>query len=438
MNAGRRVRRVFLLACLLALVATAGSLPAREGSRRGLTIHFDFFNTREGADRLLAKSVALGAGYLNVVPPPHVWEHPQDLVILRRIFAFAGAHGQKVVITRIDASATAPTTLQRYNYLYSRILNRPGLLPDGKPTPSFFLATVANPAYEQWLEEETRYYAREFAREPTLAAFSCGLLNEPFVSQRGSLLCFSEKTNRYEIAQYTPFMQDYWHRYLQRAFGGDLPALNTLFVSSYSAFSAVPMPKGASDPAFGRSDRAYRTFCRAVNAWVVRQIDRIGKTWREQGGGRVPLALQLSGYVAEKFQLGAPTLTELDLDSWIRRTDLLGLSLYTNADYPDRGHASVEAMVEKAIAVAKTGKPVLVLECGTEDEGARADEREFAFLAAQARRVSPRCLIYEFTQEAYNETQAHRDGKLFDQTGRFRPDAARAVERLWNLAGAKR
>lgn len=438
MIAPRRHRRVSLLPCLLVLVAATGSLATREGPRRGLTIHFDFFNTQDGAERLLARSVALGANYLNVVPPPHVWENPRDLAILRRIFSFAGTHGQKVVITRIDASATAPTTLQRFNYLYARILNRPGILPDGTPTPSFFLATVANPAYEKWLEEETRYYAREFAHEPALAAFSCGLLNEPFVSQRGSLLCFSERTNRYEIAQYTPFMRDYWHRYLRRAFGGDLPALNTLFVSSYPSFSEVPMPKSEADPAFGRSDRAYRTFCRAVNAWVVRQIDRIGTTWREQGGRKIPLVLQLSGYVAEKFRLGSPTLAELDLDSWIRRADLLGLSLYTNADYPDLGHASVEAMVKRATAVAEAGKPVLVLECGTENDGARADEGEFAFLATQARLASPRCVIYEFTQEAYNETQAHRDGKLFDQAGRFRSVAARAVERLWDRAGARR
>ncbi len=434
-NRPRSVFCFILAGAFLALLSCSLGAAA-EPPERGLTVHFDFFNSAPEAQVLLQKSLALGVSILNVVPPPHIWEHPQDLAILRQIFAFAYRHGQRVVLTRIDASATAKENWLRSNYLYTHILNQPGRLPDGRATPPFFLATVANPAYERWMEEETRYYSREFAQEPALAAFSCGLLNEPFVSQRGGLLCFDEQTRRYEIGQYTPFMREFWGGYLRRAFGGDLSAMNYFFVTSFREFAAVPMPRSEHDPAFGRPDRAYRNFCRALNHWVSRQITGLAKIWRSGGGRNVPLVLQLSGYVEEKLQLGSPTLSEFDLNGWIAKVDILGLSLYTDSGYPDRGHHSVAAMTDRAAAIARTGKPVWVLECGVEDRGARADLRELDFLAGQIRRIPPRVLVYEFTREAYNETAPFRDGKLFDQAGRFRPAAARAALRLWLRAGA--
>jgi hypothetical protein len=435
---GKRYARVLAMA-LVALSSPAFAAPARRGPaapiraavardrpRVGFTVHWDFFASPAEADRLVAFAIANGAEILNVVPPPHIWEQPESLAELRRIFATASKHGVEVVLSRIDGSSLPDANGERRNWLYTNVLTERGRLPSGKETPDFFLATVGNPAYERWLAEETAFYAENFSSEPALVAFGVGLFNEPFVSQRGSLLCFDADTDSYEIAQYTPYAAAVWRRFLTGTYGG-VAGVNRTYGTRFSALGEVPMPANERDPAFGEPAVAYYDLVSAINGWVVRQLDRCRGIWHARARGSVPFVLQFSGYVPEKFEKGRPAFAALDIFDWMTRADALGLSAYTNCEYPDLGHASVEAMVNDLRLGTLLRKPVYVLEGGSECDGAVLDPGELRFFATVAAPLAPASLIYEFLKVSYAEAFATSAGKLLGADWKPRPDAVAAV-----------
>jgi hypothetical protein len=402
-----------------ALAWAAAAAPTRP--LVGFTVHWDFFSSAAEAERLAGFALDNGAEILNVVPPPHIWEDSASLAILRRIFALARERGVGVVLNRIDGSSLPSRSGARSNWLYARVLTDRGRLPSGRATPEFFLATVGREDYERWLREETAYYAETFSGEPNLLAFGIGLFNEPFVSQRGSLLCFDAATDSYEIGQYTPQCALVWRRYLAESFGG-LSVVNRRYRTAFRSLAAVPMPRGERDAAFGDPGAAYFDFVSAINAWVVARLEECRSLWHARAHREVPFVLQLSGYVPEKFEKGRPAFAALDIFDWMRRADALGLSAYTNCEYPDWGHASLSAMVSFLRLGSLLAKPVFVLECGAECDGAVLDPRELAFVATVARPLAPSSVIYEFLKTSYAERFATSAGKLLGAD--FYPRAA--------------
>ena len=399
----------------------------------GFTVHWDFFATAAEANRLVRFALGNGATVLNVVPPPHIWEHPEDLVVLRSIFAAARRGGALVALNRIDGSALAPSAESRSNWLYTHVLTARGRLPSGRPTPDYFLATVGNPAYERWLRDETAYYAENFSTEPNLLAFGVGLFNEPFVSQRGSLLCFDRAANTYEVAQYTPYAERVWHDWLRRSCG-DLAPLEVRYGARFASFDGVPLPRNESDPAFGRPAAAYLDFVTALNDWVTAQLDDCRALWHARARRDVPFVLQLSGFFPEKLAKGRPALAALDVFDWMTRADALGLSLYTNCGYPDWGHASDAAMVDFLAVAPLLDRPVLVLESGSECDGAVLRAGELRFISRAARLLAPATVIYEFLKTSAFEQSVTSAGKLLGDDWRPRPATVRAVRRALEAA----
>ena len=434
---GRWARKLAAALAAVALGAVAAGAAQRvpagpvpgwvcELPRIGFTVHWDFFASAAEADRLVAFAIANGAEILNVVPPPHIWEQPESLAVLRKIFATARRHGVAIVLSRIDGSSFPDAAGKRRNWLYTNVLTERGRLPSGKETPDFFLATVGKPAYERWLAEETAFYAKNFSSEPALVGFGVGLFNEPFVSQRGSLLCFDPDTDSYEIGQYTTYAAAVWRRFLAGKYGG-IRGVNRRYGTRFPALAAVPMPANERDPAFARPDVAYYDFVSAINGWVVRQLDRCRSIWHARARQSVPFVLQFSGYVPEKFEKGRPAFAALDIFDWMTRADALGLSAYTNCEYPDLGHASVTAMVNFLRLGALLRKPVSVLEGGSECDGAVLDPGELHFFATVAAPLAPASLIYEFLKVSYAEAFATSAGKLIGADWTPRPAAVAAV-----------
>ncbi|MGC9093471.1 MAG: hypothetical protein ACP5JH_09545 [Bacteroidota bacterium] len=424
-----------LLFLLLPLfLYAAPKLSAHPVPLTGFTVHFDFLNNLNDAKRLVTFAADHGAEIINVVPPAHIWEDSLSLQILRQIFSLTQARRVKVVLTRIDASAPAAKLNERSNYLYTYVLTDRGMLPDGRSTPDYFLATVGNRRYEQWLREETIYYAEHFSQEPNLVGFSVGLFNEPFVSQRGSLLCFDDSTNSYEVAQYTPFMLRWWHTWLQRKYHDAVDEINRRYGTSFPAIDSIPMPINEEDDSFEQPSAAYWDFVCAINDWVVEQYDDCRLLWHQHAKRAVPFILQFSGFAPEKFEKGRPAFAALDIFDWMQRADALGLSLYTNGAYPDWGHASVRAMVNFMRLGQLLEKPVFVLEGGNEFNGAVLNLRELRFYATVARILHPVCVIYEFLKTSYDETSMNHSGKILSKNWEVNEKALRAVEAALELS----
>jgi hypothetical protein len=435
--------RLRLSACVLmccgGLASSAAAAPLRTGRppatpRIGLTLHWDFINSPEDADRLLAFAFRQGVEILNVVPPPHIWQDARSLATLDHIFDRAHERGVAVVLNRIDGSDFAPSPAERTNWLYTNVLTAPGRLPSGRATPAFFLTTVGKPDYEAWLLEETAFYAEHYSDRENLLAFGLGMFNEPFVSQRGSLLCYDNHTNSYEIGQYTPFARETYRRYLAHLVGGSLEEANRRYHSRFASFSEIPLPRDEHDPAFGNAALAYWDFASAINAWVVAELDACRALWKSKTHRPVPFMLQFSYALAEKLALGRPAFAALDIFDWMSRADVLGLSLYTDCGYPDWGHASAKATVGFLGLAALLDKPTYVLESGSECHGAVLRPRELAFIVHTLRPLAPASVIYEFTKMSYCETFSTHEGKLVDNAWHVNARALRAVRRAWTDA----
>ncbi|MGE5343517.1 MAG: beta-galactosidase [Candidatus Omnitrophota bacterium] len=424
-------RRWFLVRLVLLAVIGLGwgvlAFPSSPVPLTGFSIHFDFIDGPESAERLLAFAYQHGAEVLNVIPPPHVWENPPDLRILKTIFAFANKHQLKIILTRIDASRVNGEQATRDNYMYSSILTERGVLPSGKPTPRYFCRTVGNRQFMQWQKEETLYYARHFSGEPSLIGFSIGMFNEPFVSQRGSLLCFDEDTKVYEIAQYTPDALNWWHDWLKTEFSHGVREVNRRYQTSFANVTDIPLPLNETDSRFGNPFLAYWDFVRSLNYWVVSQYEACRNIWHHHRKKEIPFILQFSGFEPEKLEKGRPAFAALDIFDWMKRADALGLSLYTNAEYPDRGHDSDQACVHFLQLGHLLNKPVYLLESGYEDNGAVSDADELNFFVSRSRELRPKTCIYEFLKMSYDETFTHNSGKLIDNSWNVN---RQAVDRL--------
>jgi len=229
-----------------------GTLPPKPG----YVLHFDFISDVRDALALLSIAERAGAKVINVVPPAHIWENKFALDLFGTILDEIGRRRLSLVISRIDASYPPDEGGKRYNYLYGRILSEPGRMPDGETTTEYFLATAGRDGYDEWMEEETRYYAEHYGGLTNLIGINLGPFSEPFTSQRGGFLEYTDSTRSYELTQYTPSALRLWHRWLTVHFK-EVSSLNEAYGASFGAFDAVPMPLNENDARFGRPQVAY-------------------------------------------------------------------------------------------------------------------------------------------------------------------------------------
>jgi hypothetical protein len=421
--------RLLILTLALACVVTAAD--ARAAATPGFVVHFDCLRNEADARALVQVAAAQGAGVISVVPPAHVWENPTALRMLTAVVGDAGRLHLQIIFARIDAAYPPDSSGRRENYLYGRILSEPGRLPDGRATVEYFLTTAGRRGYTEWMEEETRYYAAHYGRLSNLIGFTVGPFVEPFASERGGFLQYDDRTDRYELTQYTPEARRLWHRWLVAHFR-NIGAVNHEYGASFSALDRVPLPASEEDARFGRPQAAYADFVRALDSWFFDAYRRCRSIWHQASGrDDVPFILQFSGFDAEKLAKGRPGLAAFDLPSWIANADAVGLSLYSNGGYPDLGHASIVATVRVLALARELGKDVFVLEVGYENPAALVDAEEFAFLAEAPAALAPRTWIYEFLKEKFNESYASNPGKVVGADGALREDAAAAVRQAF-------
>jgi hypothetical protein len=383
----------------------------------GFTLHFDFIDNWKQAEQIILVAHQNGAEILNVVPPAQLWKLPASREILDNIFLLTKQLRMQVVLSRIDACPVSADDPKRYNYLYGQILINTGILPTGKPTPDFFNETVGLSSYEKWLQEETEYYSKNYSSQENLVGFSVGLFNEPFVSQRGSLLCFDFTTNSYEIAQYTPSCTKWWQTWLKKKYS-NLEEINKQYNTSFSSFSDIPMPKNEVDKIFGKAQSAYWDLITSINDWVVEQYQDCQTIWHKYATRPIPLILQFSGYVPEKLALGRPAFVALDIFSWMQMADALGLSLYTNREYNDWGHASDNAMIHFIYLAVLQKKPIYIMEGGSENNGAVLIPTELDFFANAGRILKPESYIYEFIKAPYYAQFLNYTGYIISHKGK--------------------
>jgi hypothetical protein len=393
----------------------------------GYTLHFDFINNWEQAKQIIELAHDNGAGILNVVPPSHVWKYPESQKVLNKIFQLTRQLHMRVILSRIDACPISADDPNRANFLYAQILTRPGTLPTGGHTPQYFSETVGLRSYEIWMKEETEFYSKNYSSEDNLAGFSVGLFDEPFVSQRGSLLCYDFITKSYEIGQYTPSCLRWWQAWLKNNYHS-IESVNARYNTHFQSFSSIPMPKNETDKRFGEPKLAYRDMVSSVNDWVVTQYTECRNIWHKYSKRQTPFILQLSGYLPEKFSLGRPALAMLDIYSWMQAADALGLSLYTNVLYQDWGHASDKAMVNAMYLGVMQNKHIFVMEGGNENDGAVFIPEELNFYSDTARVLKPESYIYEFIKTPFYICFKHREGYILDCSGKINNTALAAVK----------
>jgi hypothetical protein len=398
----------------------------------GFVVHFDFIsNEREGRE-LVKIAARAGAKVVNVVPPAHIWENRKALKMLDGILDEIKKNRLSLLFTRIDAAYPPDNNGERFYYLYDSILDENGVLPDGTPTTSYFKTTAGRDGYLEWMEEETRYYARHYGMLPNLLGINLGPFSEPFSSERGAFLEFMAKTNRYEIAQYTHYALALWHHWLQAHYGS-INAVNAEYASSFSSLEFVPMPLNEADNRFGEPALAYFDFAQSLNDWFVECYERCRKIWHENGGGsQTPFILQLGGGEAEKFMLGRPSLNAFDMPGWVGMADAVGLSLYTNSGFPDMGHASINAMINLVSVSRIRGKDVFVLEGGNEAPNVTLDPVEFRYFGTVARILDPRTYIYEFLKEKYHEDYKDNPGKIVTARGKINRPAFNTLRAMFS------
>jgi hypothetical protein len=423
---------VYLLLLLALMSLIAGEAYPATAPLTGYVVHFDFITNRYEARQLVHLAASSGARVINIVPPAHIWERRLAVRMLDDILHEAAELKLAVLFTRIDASYPPDVHGRRENYLYKHILTEPGRMPDGSPTVKYFLTTVGRAGYDEWMEEETRYYATRFGKLPNLLGINLGPFSEPFASERGGFLEYMRETNRYELTQYTPEAARLWHQWLVTRFH-DIAGVNREYQTAFTSLEEVPLPRNEKDERFGiRAGVAYFDFVSAINDWFIERYERCRHIWHEASGrSDVPFILQFSGFVAEKLANARPGASAFDLSGWIARADAVGLSLYTNNGYPDFGHASVMATVRLLALARDLGKDVFVLEGGCEAPNVVLNEPELRFFASVASPLAPKVWIYEFLKDKFDEEYRDNPGKLVRANGRIRPAAVRLLRSLF-------
>lgn len=412
---------------ILLLLLLPSFAQAEEPSKPGFVVHFDFIsNEREGRD-LVDIAYKAGAKVINVVPPARIWENRQAVVMLDGILDEINKLHLSLVFTRIDAAYPPDSKGERFYYLYDTILNENGVMPDGRPSVDYFKTTAGRDGYVEWMEEETRYYAKHYGRLPNLLGINLGPFSEPFSSERGAFLSYMVETGRYEIAQYTRYSLSLWHRWMLAHYG-TVAAVNAEYAASFSSLDAIPLPLNESDSRFGKAAPAYFDFVRCLNDWFVDCYQRCRKIWHESGGRPdTPFILQLAGGEPDKIIRGRPSFIAFNMPGWVAMADAVGLSLYTNSGYPDKGHASINAIISLTSLAPALGKDVFVLEGGNEAPNVTLDPVEFRFFNTVARSLNPRTYIYEFLKDKFNEDYPRNPGKVVTAYGRIRWRAFNAL-----------
>ncbi len=421
----------FLIALLCSFLLVSEVNAKAETPKPGYVVHFDFIKNASEGCALVDIAARAGARVINLVPPAHVWEDPASLAALDAIIKKINRRGLSLIFTRIDAAMLPDRSGNRPYYLYNRILNEPGRLPNGKSTVEFFLATVGKDGYAEWMEEETRYYANRYGGLPNLIGINLGPFSEPFSAERCGFLEYMEESRAYEITQYTRFAEKWWHDWLAAHYD-DVPAMNREYGAEWGSFDAVPLPLSEKDRRFKRADLAYFDFARSLNDWFVERYIRCREIWHEVSRrADVPFILQLNGHFAEKIAMGRPGHAAFDVPGWIAMADALGVSLYTNNGYTDMGHQSIHATVNLLAVAGDMGKSVYVLEGGNEAPNVTLDPEELVFFGSAARKLAPQTYIYEFLKDKFNERYAQNPGKVVSADGRIRPRAFNALHNLF-------
>jgi len=421
----------FLFAFLCSFLLLSGMNAKAEVPKPGFVVHFDFIKNASEGCALVDIAGRAGAKVINLVPPAHVWEDSASLSALDAIIKEINRRGLSLIFTRIDAAKLPDRSGNRPYYLYNRILNEPGRLPNGKATVEFFLATVGKDGYAEWMEEETRYYANRYGGLPNLIGINLGPFSEPFSAERCGFLEYMEESRAYEITQYTRFAEKWWHDWLAAHYD-DVSAMNREYGAEWGSFDAVPLPLSEKDRRFKRADLAYFDFARSLNDWFVERYIRCREIWHEVSRrADVPFILQLNGHFAEKIAMGRPGHAAFDVPGWIAMADALGVSLYTNNGYTDMGHRSIHATVNLLAVAGDMGKSVYVLEGGNEAPNVTLDPEELAFFGSAARKLAPQTYIYEFLKDKFNEKYAQNPGKVVSADGRIRPRAFNALRNLF-------
>jgi hypothetical protein len=396
----------------------------------GYVVHFDFIASEQEGRDLVKVAVKGGAKVINVVPPAHVWEREHSVRMLNGILDEISRQNLKFVICRIDASAPPDGKWDRYAWLFGEVLTKHAIMPSGRETNDLFMTTVGREGYAEWMEEEIRYYARNYGRNPRLIGINLGPFSEPLISQRGGFLAFEPATGLYEVTQYTPQGRSEWHRWLAARFG-KIEKVNAEYGTSFPGIPDVPLPLNGFDSRFGRAGVAFYDWVRCINDWFVERYRRCREIWHREGGRKdVPLILQFSCGIAEKIYLGRPEYAAFDLPGWIDMADAVGLSLYTNNGFVDRGHASMEATVRLAATAVDLGKDAFVLESGNEQPNIVLDPVQVDFFGSVGRKLRPRTYIYEFLKERYDDPFKDNPGKVVAWNGQVRQEALSTLRNL--------
>jgi hypothetical protein len=421
----------FLIAFLCSFLLLSGSDAKAEVPKPGFVVHFDFIRNASEGCSLVGIAERAGAKVINLVPPAHVWEDPVSLAALDAIIKEISRRGLSLIFTRIDAAELPDRSGKRPYYLYDRILNEPGRLPNGKATAEYFRSTVGKDGYAEWMEEETRYYAEHYGGLPNLIGINLGPFSEPFSAERCGFLEYMEESRTYEITQYTRFAEKWWRGWLAAHYD-DVDALNREYGTEWDSFDLVPMPLNENDRRFERPDLAYFDFVRSLNDWYVERYMRCRSIWHEVSlRADVPFILQLNGHFAEKMVMGRPGHAAFDVPGWISMADALGISLYTNNGYPDMGHRSILATVNLLAVARDLGKSIFVLEGGNESPNVTLDPVQLAFFGSVAGKLMPKTYIYEFLKDKFNEKYAQNPGKVVTADGRIRSRAFNALRKLF-------
>ncbi len=421
----------FLVAFLCSILLFSAKNVKAEAPKPGFVIHFDFIKNASEGCALVDIAERAGAKVINLVPPAHVWEDPASLAALEAIIKEINRRGLSLVFTRIDAAKLPDRKGNRPYYLYDRILNEPGRLPNGKATAEYFRATVGKDGYAEWMEEETRYYASHYGGLPNLIGINLGPFSEPFSAERCGFLEYSEDSRTYEITQYTRFAKKWWHDWLAAHYN-DVSTLNHEYGTEFASLYVVPLPLSEKDRRFERADLVYFDFARSLNDWYIERYMRCRSIWHEiSHRADVPFILQFNGHFAEKIVMGRSGHAAFDVPGWIDMADALGISLYTNNGYPDMGHGSILATLNLLAVAGDMGKSVFVLEGGNEAPNVTLDPVELAFFGSVAGKLMPKTYVYEFLKDKFNEKFAQNPGKVVTADGRIRPRAFNALRELF-------
>ncbi|MDI6782655.1 MAG: beta-galactosidase [bacterium] len=354
-------------------------------ARSGYTIHFNTLHSVEDAKKSIASAQSAGAKIVNIVPPAHIWVQPNCVEMLDSLFAESKEKNIEIIITRIDANYPEGT-----NYLYGKVLT-----PVDKTLPSRVYPTVANPAYEEWLQQETEYYTTHYGAHPNLAGFSIGGFTDLFDSPRASVLVWNAQTKRYELGQYTDSMKKYWQQWLITKFE-HIERINEEYHTKFGNLDEIPLPNSESDKRFGLPHRAYFDFVSVINTWWWNQYNYNRKIW--QKSSKAPFILQLNGTLIDKLKHGRPGYAAFNLPAWLSNADAIGLSLYTDAELADTGFGSLFGLTNLTQWAKDLGKPIFVLESGIDKPKAGFDLYQLRYISQVAIPLNPKSYIYEHFQ----------------------------------------